>query len=57
MTIYVKCDECDKTEEFTDGYGFPSGWHTIDWNGIRSRIIREKHFCDSCWKKMKEEEE
>lgn len=56
MTIYVKCDKCGTTEEFRDDY-LPPGWHIEYWDDITAICIRKKHFCDKCWKKMKEARE
>lgn len=56
MTVYVKCDKCGTTEGFR-GHYLPSGWHIEYWDDIISRYTREKHFCDKCWKEMKEEKE
>ena len=57
MTIYVKCDKCGTAEEFRDGHYIPLGWHTAYWDDIIAIHTREKHFCDKCWKKMKEVKE
>lgn len=57
MTIYVKCDKCGTTEKFRDEHYLPFGWHTEYWDDVIAMYTRERHICDKCWKKMKEEKE